>query len=188
MGKQSRLQQIISRTKCNKCGQVGHWQRECPMNRAPRVASGSQGQGAASSRPMASFFICQAQGETPQDTFFHMSDVYFQDSSVSDETKVVCVSKNMAELAEKTDVCVTKNMAELAEKTDVCVTKNMAELAEKMEVCVTKNMAELAETKVVCATENMADLADKTVDHDVRTHHGIWFPSLDLLVIWAMDF
>eukprot|EP00971_Amphidinium_carterae_P210293 4172525-Amphidinium_carterae.1 len=67
MGKQSRLQQIMARTKCNKCGVVGHWHRECPQNRlpssAPPSASGVQ-------RNMASFFICRAQEEETQASVF----------------------------------------------------------------------------------------------------------------------
>eukprot|EP00971_Amphidinium_carterae_P170444 3377103-Amphidinium_carterae.1 len=57
-GKQSRLQQIISRTKCNKCGQIGHWQKECPLNRAAGSLPSS-----STPRNMASFFICHSNDE-----------------------------------------------------------------------------------------------------------------------------
>eukprot|EP00971_Amphidinium_carterae_P049900 983549-Amphidinium_carterae.1 len=59
-GKQSRLQQIMARAKCNKCRQIGHWQRECPLNRPGAPCDTSSG---IAPRAMASLSIYQVNDE-----------------------------------------------------------------------------------------------------------------------------
>eukprot|EP00971_Amphidinium_carterae_P260034 5159335-Amphidinium_carterae.5 len=56
-GGKSRLQTLISRTKCNLCGQVGHWQQSCPMQQQGTASLSS------STRPLAAFFICHDEAE-----------------------------------------------------------------------------------------------------------------------------
>eukprot|EP00971_Amphidinium_carterae_P305607 6073260-Amphidinium_carterae.4 len=51
----NRLQMLISRTRCNTCGQVGHWSRTCPMQQQ----KGASAQSAASNRSYVFFLrIC----------------------------------------------------------------------------------------------------------------------------------
>eukprot|EP00971_Amphidinium_carterae_P201843 4005110-Amphidinium_carterae.1 len=55
----NRLQMLIARTRCNTCGQVGHWSKTCPM-----LQKGASAQSAGPSRSYASFFV-YADGAEP---------------------------------------------------------------------------------------------------------------------------
>eukprot|EP00971_Amphidinium_carterae_P161753 3206540-Amphidinium_carterae.1 len=70
-GGKTRLQALIGRTRCNFCGDVGHWQRGCPRKAATSstTAASSSNNNAARTGPprsFASFFICE--GTKPQDS------------------------------------------------------------------------------------------------------------------------
>eukprot|EP00971_Amphidinium_carterae_P125652 2489114-Amphidinium_carterae.1 len=74
----SRLLSLIARTKCNLRGQVGHWQRNCPMGSQQSSASAS-----SSARPAAAFFICRDELELrmADNSGLEKKNVWFASSS-----------------------------------------------------------------------------------------------------------
>eukprot|EP00971_Amphidinium_carterae_P321150 6383388-Amphidinium_carterae.1 len=70
MQKRDRLQALIARTKCSKCGEKGHWARTCPQQSAqPRASSAMQ---SGQSRG-GTFFLCGAEANANQGSFLQMS-------------------------------------------------------------------------------------------------------------------
>eukprot|EP00971_Amphidinium_carterae_P225587 4474032-Amphidinium_carterae.1 len=68
-GKRDRLQALIARTKCAKCGEKGHWARSCT----------SQAAGPKSTTPPqatrgSTFFLCGAEPAAMSSTFYSCVD------------------------------------------------------------------------------------------------------------------
>eukprot|EP00971_Amphidinium_carterae_P134599 2667750-Amphidinium_carterae.1 len=111
-GDKNSLQALIARTKCARCGQVGHWARTCTQE-PQAAASASKGDISGAKTSYSSFFV---HGMIDEDTevgngnfFVHvMMDEVFPDVVLENgENKDVCV---VLENDENKDVCVQKHV------------------------------------------------------------------------------
>ena len=67
------ISELKKRTKCNKCGQVGHWARECSSKgrRSTSSQGGSSDSGRSGQKPKEVNFL--AQDMVPESEFFFLT-------------------------------------------------------------------------------------------------------------------